>query len=63
MFCAAVKLIVVEVSVLCCHQVDSGGGKSVLCCHQVDSGGGKCSSFRTTVVNLAGSRASEDPRF
>ena len=52
MFCAAIKLIVVEVSVLCCHQVDSGGGKcfvlpsicevSVLCCHQVDSGGGKC---------------------
>ena len=27
MFCAAVKLIVVEISVLCCHQVDSGGGK------------------------------------
>ena len=38
MFCAAIKLIVVEVSVFCCHQVDSGGG--VLCCHQVDSGGG-----------------------
>ena len=29
MFCAAIKLIVVEVSVLCCRQVDSGGG--VLC--------------------------------
>ena len=27
MFCAAVKLIVVEVTVLGCHQVDSGGGK------------------------------------
>ena len=27
MFCAAVKLTVVEVSVLCCHQVDGGGGK------------------------------------
>ena len=40
MFCAAIKLTVVEVSVLCCHQIDSGGG--VLCCHQVDSGGGKC---------------------
>ena len=26
-FRAAVKLIVVEVSVLCCRQVDSGGGK------------------------------------
>ena len=26
-FCAAIKLIVAEVSVLCCHQVDSGGGK------------------------------------
>ena len=55
MFCAAIKLIVVEVSILCRHQVDSGGGKvfcaainlivvevSVLCCRQVDSGGGKC---------------------
>ena len=55
MFCAAINLIVVEVSVLCCHQFDSGGGKfffaavklivvevSVLCCHQVDSGGGRC---------------------
>ena len=40
MFCAAIKLIVVEVSVSCCHQVDSGGG--VLYCRQVDSGGGKC---------------------
>ena len=27
MFFAAVKLIVVEVSVLCCHQVDSDCGK------------------------------------
>ena len=27
MFYAAVKLIVVEVSILCCRQVDSGGGK------------------------------------
>ena len=27
MFCAAVKLVVVEVSVLCCRQVGSGGGK------------------------------------
>ena len=27
MFCAAIKLIVIEVSVLCYHQVDSGGGK------------------------------------
>ena len=27
MFCAAVKLIVVEVSVLCCRQDDSDGGK------------------------------------
>ena len=27
MFCAAINLIVVEVSVLCCRQVDSGGGK------------------------------------
>ena len=26
-FCAAIKLTVVEVSVLCCRQVDSGGGK------------------------------------
>ena len=26
-FRAAVKLIVVEVSVLCCHQVHCGGGK------------------------------------
>ena len=30
MFCAAVKLIVIEVSVLCCHQVDSVGGKCVV---------------------------------
>ena len=29
-----------EVSVLCGHLVDSGGG--VLCGHLVDSGGGKC---------------------
>ena len=36
MFCAAVKMIVVEVSVLCWHQVDSGGGKCF------DSGVGKC---------------------
>ena len=52
MVCAAIKLIVIEVSVLRCHQVDSGGGVlcshqvdsggGVLCCHQVDSGGGKC---------------------
>ena len=27
MFCAGIKLIVVEVSVLCCRQVDNGGGK------------------------------------
>ena len=27
MFCAAVKLIVVEESVLCCRQVDCYGGK------------------------------------
>ena len=27
MFCAAVKLILVEVSVLCCCQIDRGGGK------------------------------------
>ena len=27
MFHAAVKLIGMEVSVLCCRQVDSGGGK------------------------------------
>ena len=27
MFYAAVKLIVVEVSILCCRQVDSGEGK------------------------------------
>ena len=30
MFCVAVKLIEVEVSVLCCHQVDSVGGKCFL---------------------------------
>ena len=30
MFFAAVKLIVVEVSVLCCRQVDSGGGRCFL---------------------------------
>ena len=40
MFCAAIKLMVVEVSVLWCCQVDTGGG--VLCCCQVDTGGGKC---------------------
>ena len=39
MFCAAIKLIVIEVSVLCCHQFDSGGGK---CFVLVDSGGCKC---------------------
>ena len=27
MFCAAIKLIMVEVSVLCFHQFDSGEGK------------------------------------
>ena len=27
MFCAVIELIVVEASVLCCHRVDSGGGK------------------------------------
>ena len=27
MFCAAVELIVVEISVLCCRRVDSGGDK------------------------------------
>ena len=27
MFCAAIKLIVMEVSVLCCRQVDGCGGK------------------------------------
>ena len=27
MFCAAIELIVIEVSVLCSHQVDNGGGK------------------------------------
>ena len=54
MFCAAIKLTVVEASVLCCHQVDMVEASvlcchqvdmvkaSVLCCHQVDSGGGKC---------------------
>ena len=26
-FCTAVKLKVAEVSFLCCHQIDSGGGK------------------------------------
>ena len=30
MFCAAINLIVVEVSVLCCHLFDSGGGKFFL---------------------------------
>ena len=29
-FCAAIKLIVAEVSVLCCHLADSGGGKCVM---------------------------------
>ena len=27
MFCAVIKFIVMEASVLCCHQVDSGGDK------------------------------------
>ena len=27
MFCVVIELIVVEASVLCCHQVDIGGGK------------------------------------
>ena len=30
MFCAAINLIVVEVSVLCCRQVDSGERKYFL---------------------------------
>ena len=41
MFCVVIKLILVEASVLCCHQVDMVKA-SVLCCDQFDSGGGKC---------------------